>query len=104
TPGLHKIDRSEYFTPDGFYHTGDMGLVEGDRILFVGRNGDMIKTAGANVSPAEVEMEMQQCDGVDSAYVVGLPDRERGQLVVAAVVPREDAVLNFDELQARLRQ
>ena len=51
----------------------------------------MIKTANSNVSPAEVEMEMQQLDGVHSAYVVGMPDAERGQLLVAAVVPREGA-------------
>jgi len=103
TPGLHKIERDVYSTPDGFYHTGDMGLVEGSRINFVGRNGDMIKTAGANVSPAEVEMEMQSLEGVHSAYVLGIPDRERGQLVVAAVVPREGVTLDFDRIQEQLR-
>lgn len=97
TPGLHKVERSEYFEPDGFYRTGDMGVVEGSRIHFVGRNGDMIKTASSNVSPAEVEMEMQQLERVHTAYVVGLPDRERGQLLVAAVIPREGAELDFKE-------
>ena len=104
TPGLHKIEQSEYFTPDGFYRTGDMGLREGNRIHFIGRSGDMIKTAGANVSPAEIEMEMQQLDGVHSAYVVGLPDSQRGQLVVAAVVAREAVVLDFIDIEAKLRQ
>ncbi|MBK6511206.1 MAG: AMP-binding protein [Haliea sp.] len=73
TPALHKVERSLHFTPDGFYRSGDMGVVEGGRILFVGREGDMIKTANSNVSPAEVELEMQQLDGVHSAYVVGIP-------------------------------
>lgn len=104
TPGLHKVERSACFTPDGFYHTGDMGLVDGTRVHFIGRNGDMIKTAGSNVSPAEVEMEMQQLEGVHNAYVVGLPDRERGQLVVAAVVPRDGIELDFDRIEATLRQ
>jgi acyl-CoA synthetase (AMP-forming)/AMP-acid ligase II len=104
TPGLHKIERAESFESDGFYRTGDMGLVEGDRIHFVGRDGDMIKTAGSNVSPAEVEMEMQQLEGVHSAYVVGLPDRERGQLVVAAIVPRAGAELDFEEIERQLRE
>jgi acyl-CoA synthetase (AMP-forming)/AMP-acid ligase II len=104
TPGLHKIERAEYFTPDGFYRTGDMALVEGARVHFIGRNGDMIKTAGSNVAPAEVEMEMQALEGVHSAYVVGLPDAERGQLVVAAVVPREGATLDFGEIEAKLRK
>ena len=104
TPGLHKIERSDYFTADGYYHTGDMALVEGSRVHFIGRNGDMIKTAGSNVAPGEVEMEMQAIEGVHNAYVVGLPDKERGQLVVAAVVPREGVKLDFAEIEAKLRK
>lgn len=103
TPGLHKIERSEHFEPDGFYRTGDLGVVEGERIHFVGRNADMIKTARSNVSPAEVEMEMLRLDGVHSAYVLGLPDDERGQIVVAAVVPREGADLDFAAMERALR-
>jgi acyl-CoA synthetase (AMP-forming)/AMP-acid ligase II len=102
---LHKVEQSEYYTPDGYYHTGDMCLIEGTRVHFIGRNGDMVKTAGSNVAPAEVEMELQALDGVHNAYVVGLPDRERGQLLVAAVVPRdENAKLDFGEIEATLRK
>lgn len=104
SPGLHKVERDVYYTADGYYHTGDMALIEGSRVHFIGRNGDMIKTAGSNVAPAEVEMEMQALDGIHNAYVVGLPDKERGQLVVAAVVPREGARLDFAEIEATLRQ
>jgi len=104
TPALHKVERSDCFTPDGFYHTGDRGLVEGSRVHFVGRSGDVIKTVSSNVSPAEVEMEMQQLEGVHSAYVVGLPDRQRGQLVAAAVVPRGGVVLDFVEIEMKLRE
>ena len=104
SPGLHKVEREGYYTADGFYHTGDMGRVEGKRVHFVGRNGDIIKAAGSNVSPAEVEMELQQLDGVHSAYVVGLPDAERGQLLAAAIVPREGATPDFEAIQKQLRQ
>ncbi len=104
TPGLHKVERSEYFEEDGFYRTGDMGVIQGGRILFVGREGDMIKTADSNVSPAEVEMEMQQLEGVHSAYVVGIPDAERGQLLVAAVVPRDGVELDTQRLHTQLKQ
>jgi len=104
TPGLHKIERSEHFTPDGYYHTGDMCLVQGNRILFVGRNGDMIKSAGSNVSPGEVEMELQELDGVHSAYVVGLPDKERGQIVVAAIIPRDGAEPDYIKIEGELRK
>lgn len=102
TPGLHKIPLDRYYTADGFYHTGDMGFFQGSRLLFTGRNGDMIKTSGSNVSPAEVEYEMQQLDGVQSAYVVGLPDQERGQIVVAAVVAEEP--VDFGKVEATLKQ
>ncbi|HEX7854204.1 MAG TPA: class I adenylate-forming enzyme family protein [Sphingobium sp.] len=102
TPGLHKIARDQYFTPDGFYHTGDMGFFQGSRLLFTGRNGDMIKTSGSNVSPAEVEFEMQQLDGIQAAYVLGLPDQERGQIVVAAVVI--DEPVDFGAVEAKLKQ
>jgi acyl-CoA synthetase (AMP-forming)/AMP-acid ligase II len=104
SPGLHKVDREDYYTPDGYCRTGDLCLVEGNRIHFVGRNGDMIKAAGSNVSPAEVEMELQALEGVYSAYVVGLPDRERGQLVVAAVVARDGCGLDFAAIEGALRQ
>lgn len=104
TPGLHKLERADYFTADGYYRTGDLALVDGSRVHFVGRSGDMIKTASSNVAPAEVEMELQALDGVHNAYVVGLPDKERGQLLVAAVVAREGATLDFAEIEAQLRK
>jgi acyl-CoA synthetase (AMP-forming)/AMP-acid ligase II len=104
TPGLHKVERDVFFTADGYYHTGDMCEVEGGRIHFVGRNGDMIKTAGSNVSPAEVELELQALEGVHNAYVVGLPDPDRGQLVVAALIPREGAELDFTAIEAEMRK
>ena len=103
TTGLHKVPRARCFTPDGFYRTGDMGLFQGRRLLFTGRDSDMIKTSGSNVSPAEVELELQQIENVQSAYVVGLPDDERGQIVAAAIVTG-DAPVDFADVEAKLRQ
>ncbi|WP_313441677.1 class I adenylate-forming enzyme family protein [Novosphingobium sp.] len=107
-PALHKIDRAEHYTPDGYLRTGDLCLVEdradGRRIHFVGRGGDMIKVSGSNVSPAEVEMELQALPDVHSAYVVGLPDRERGALLVAALVPREGATLDLTAIESRMKR
>jgi acyl-CoA synthetase (AMP-forming)/AMP-acid ligase II len=104
TPGLHKVEREGYFTADGYYHTGDLGLVDGDRIHFVGRAGDMLKTAGSNVSPSEVEFELQEIDGVQSAYVIGLPDKERGQLLIAVLVASDGATLDFPTIEATLKK
>ncbi len=103
-PALHKLEQDAYYTADGYFRTGDLGLVEGTRIHFLGRDGDMIKTAGSNVSPAEVELEMQRIEGIHSAYVVGLPDKQRGQLVVAAVIARDGAEPDFAAIETSLRQ
>jgi acyl-CoA synthetase (AMP-forming)/AMP-acid ligase II len=105
TPGFHKIERSEMFTADGYFHTGDLCLVDGSRVHFVGRSGDMIKTASSNVSPAEVELEMQTLPEIENAYVTGLPDKERGQIVAAAVIAREAGTkLDFEAIEAQLRR
>ena len=54
--GYYGRERAEVFTPDGWYRTGDLFHVDADGFFyFHGRRGDMIKTAGANVSPREVE-------------------------------------------------
>ena len=61
----------------------------------------MIKTAGANVAPAEVERAIAKVTGGTVAHVLGLPDTSRGQ-VVAAVVALEDGE-GFDEEAVRDR-
>lgn len=102
--GFHRLEREQVFTPDGFYRTGDGGHLDADGFLwFTGRLGDMIKTAGANVAPGEVEQCLLAIGGVKDAHVVGVPDPERGQLVVAAVVAAPGATLDPEELRTRLR-
>jgi acyl-CoA synthetase (AMP-forming)/AMP-acid ligase II len=102
---LYKVEREEAFDHEGFYHTGDAGSFTPEGVLFFhGRLGEMIKTGGANVSPREVEQVLAAQPEVEEAYVVGLPDRDRGQLVAAAVVPREHASVDPDELRARVKR
>ena len=103
TLGLHKLARAASFDPDGYYRTGDEGEVDGAVIYFLGRLGDMIKTSGANVSPAEVERELVAIDGVAEAHVVAIDDARRGQTVGAAVIPAAGAELNVDDLVETLR-
>ena len=103
TTRLQKVLRSDAFDADGFYRTGDRGVRHGSRVNFVGRIGDMIKTSGANVSPAEVERELLAVDGVAIAHVVALDDPARGQIVAAAVIPIEGVHLTEDEIKEQLR-
>jgi acyl-CoA synthetase (AMP-forming)/AMP-acid ligase II len=103
--GLHKLEREETFTPDGFYSTGDAGFFDAAGLLhFQGRLGDLIKTGGANVTPSEVEQALVAFPEVKEAYVVGVPDAERGQLVAASVVLKPGASANPDALRERLRK
>jgi len=102
--GFYKVNRKEVFTRDGFYPTGDMARLDADGyIYFVGRRGDMIKTRAANVSRLEVEAAMRGLPGVELPIVVGLPDPELGQRVVAAVVPAKGAAPTDDSIRAALR-
>ena len=102
---LHKREREDVFTPDGYYRTGDCGVqAEDGWITFTGRLGDLIKTSGGtNVTPAEVELALTKCDGVLEAYVVGAQDCDHGTVVAAAVVPQRASVLDADVLKTQLR-
>lgn len=101
--GLYKKEREETFDRDGYYHTGDGGYLKDGSLYFTGRLGDMIKTGGANVAPSEVEAVILECPEVLEAYVAGVPDPVRGQIVAAAVVLRPDQQLAEEELRGRLK-
>jgi acyl-CoA synthetase (AMP-forming)/AMP-acid ligase II len=102
--GLYKLERERVFDADGFYHTGDGGWFDAEGWLFFkGRLGEMVKTGGANVTPSEVETVLAGYPEVLEAYVTGIPDADRGQLVVAAVVPRAGAKTDAESLRAKLK-
>jgi acyl-CoA synthetase (AMP-forming)/AMP-acid ligase II len=96
----YKRSREECFDADGWFHTGDLVATDHDGfVYYIRRRGSMIKTAGANVSPAEVEQAIAKVTGGAVAHVLGIPDAERGQ-VVAAVVALENGD-QFDEAALR---
>jgi acyl-CoA synthetase (AMP-forming)/AMP-acid ligase II len=102
--GFYKMSRKDVFTRDGFYPTGDLARLDADGyIYFAGRRGDMIKTRAANVSRLEVEAAMRGVPGVELPIVVGLPDQELGQRVVAAVVPAKGASPTDESIRTALR-
>jgi acyl-CoA synthetase (AMP-forming)/AMP-acid ligase II len=101
--GFYKMERNQVFTPDGFYPTKDLArLDDEDHLFFVGRLGDMMKTAGANVSRLEVEAALRSLPGVELPIVVGVPDSKLGQRILAAVVPASGARLDEDSLKKAL--
>jgi fatty-acyl-CoA synthase len=95
----------ECFDADGFFHTGDAGSVDADGFVhFEGRRTEMIKTAGANVSPAELEVQLRACPPVKLARIVGMPDPRLDQVVVACIILKEGATATEAEIQSFLRE
>lgn len=77
----------EEFTTDGFFRTGDQGLLSDDGYLsIVGRNKDLIISGGLNVFPREIEQVIDALDGVAESAVIGVPHPDFGEGVVAVVV------------------
>lgn len=100
----YKCSREQCFDPDGWFHTGDLVRVDSEGFFyFVGRRDSMIKTAGANVSPTEVEKAIAKVTGGADSYVVGIPDPQRGQQVAAVVVRSGSEEFDEHELRGRLR-
>jgi fatty-acyl-CoA synthase len=107
TPGYYRDPEQTgaAFDADGFFVTGDLGLVGADgRVRFRGRLKELIKTGGANVAPLEVEAILLTHPAVQQAYVVGVPDRAKGEVGVAAVELRAGMTASAEALTAFCRE
>ncbi|GGV83582.1 MULTISPECIES: AMP-binding protein [Streptomyces] len=93
---------ARYRTADGWVRTGDLGLIEEDgNLRIVGRLKDVVIRGGANISPAEVEIELATHPLVRDVVCVGVPDPLMGERLAACVVPRGEAP-TLEELSAHL--
>jgi len=102
--GLHKRERVDTFTADGWYRTGDAGRFDEDgHFYFTGRMGDLIKSAGMNITPREVEVVLEEQPEVVMAFVTGVDHPDRGQDVVAAIALRPGESLDADTARARVK-
>jgi acyl-CoA synthetase (AMP-forming)/AMP-acid ligase II len=90
---------------DGWFNTRDEGHLDEGGFLFVhGRLDDIIVRGGENLSPGEIESALLEHPAVAAAAVVGIPDADWGEKVVAAVVPVEGADLDEGELRDFVRR
>lgn len=81
-------------------YTGDLGVWdEHEFVTVVGRKDDMIVSAGENIYPTQIEAILNEHPKVRESAVIGIPDRMRGQIVAAYVIPEEDAQLTSAELK-----
>ncbi len=103
--GYNKRERGDTFDADGWYHTGDrVYRRSGDpRLFYGGRTTDLIKSAGANVSPLEVEAVVAAIPDVAQCVVLGVDDAVRAEEVCAVLVPANSA-LDLDSIARLTRE
>ena len=91
---------AETIDSEGWFHSGDVGYFDDDGFLFVvDRVKDMIITGGENVYPAEVENALYKHPAIIEVAVIGLPDEQWGETVVAVAALKEGCSLELEELR-----
>ena len=86
------LEKTENAFKNGWFHSGDLGVLDGDRYVeVVDRKKDTVKTGGENVSSLEVEEAIYKDKKVAEVAAVGLPHEKWIEAVTAIVVPREEA-------------
>jgi acyl-CoA synthetase (AMP-forming)/AMP-acid ligase II len=89
---------------EGWFDTRDQGYLDPDGYLFIGgRADDTIIRGAENIAPAEIEEVLLAHPEVDDAVVVGVSDEEWGQRIEAAVVLRDAATVDPEELRGHVR-
>ncbi len=106
TPGYEgRPDETARAWQDGWFHTGDIGRVDEEGYLYVlDRRNDLIISGGENVYPAEIEAVLLSHPAVEEAGVIGQPDSQWGQVVVAFVKARPGATVTEGELLEYCRE
>jgi long-chain acyl-CoA synthetase len=98
-------DLSDRLTDDGWFRTGDVGLVDEDGFVWIdGRLGDMINRGGLKVFPGEVEEVLRLSPAVADVAVVGVPDERLGEVPAAFVVAAGSAAPDPGALAALCRE
>ena len=93
-PGYWRLPErtAEELGPDGWFVTGDLGILSEDGYLsIVGRQKDLVISGGYNVYPREVEQALDDLPGVLESAVIGAPHPDLGEAAVAVVVPEPGA-------------
>ena len=91
---------AEVIDQNGWFHSGDIGYIDNDGFLYLcDRLKDMIISGGENVYPAEVESILYAHEAIIEVAVIGQPDSQWGEAVVAVVVLQPDANLQLEELR-----
>nr|WP_323778423.1 malonyl-CoA synthase [Amylibacter sp.] len=94
---------AEELRADGFFITGDLGQFDKDGYLqIVGRNKDLIISGGYNIYPKEVELLLDEEDGVLESAVIGVPHPDFGETVVGVLVAQAGATPDLNAIKANM--
>jgi acyl-CoA synthetase (AMP-forming)/AMP-acid ligase II len=100
---LDPADEDGAFTDDGYFMMGDLGRIVDERFIEItGRKKEIIIRKGENISPLEIENALMRHGDVRQAAIVGVPDKERGEMVVAFVIPVAGRSFDFAEMNRHL--
>jgi long-chain acyl-CoA synthetase len=100
----HQPEETNLVLRDGWFRTGDVARIDADGFAYiVDRKKDMVDVGGLKVYPREVEEVLFQHPAVGDAAVVGAPDPERGESVVAFIVRKPGAAVTAEELTLFVR-
>ncbi|MFQ5461826.1 MAG: class I adenylate-forming enzyme family protein [Phycisphaerae bacterium] len=106
SPGIMKgylnkpAETNEVMTADGWFRTGDIGVMDEDGFLYItSRKKEMLIIGGENVFPREIEAVLENHAGVLQAAVIGIPDELRGEAPVAFVSPVAGETVSEQELR-----
>jgi long-chain acyl-CoA synthetase len=100
-----EADTRAAITPEGWYKSGDMGVVEADGFMSItGRKKEMIIVGGENVYPREIEAVLDEHPAVAESAVVGQQDASRGEIVVAFVIAKEGQTVTEMALREHCRE
>jgi len=101
----NPLETAATLLPDGWLRTGDIVVMDEDGFTtVVDRKKELIITGGFNVAPTEVESVLRGEPSIADVAVVGVPDRRRGEMVVAAVVLKADVALDEDAIRTFAKQ
>ena len=99
---LNHPEKRSSVERDGLISVGDVGYMRDGHLYLCDRRSDMVISGGTNIYPAEIEMTLMQCPGVQDCAVFGIPDDDFGESLAAAVELVPGAEKSAHEIQEYL--